>query len=106
MTSFRMHAPTACIRGFPAANIYDAPQAKTDAWYQAAMADLRLVVQVLDQASDGSWHEGIGYQSYGMSRLMPFLEMVRSLKAEDRTDFANALSGNGWTAQPPPCPAP
>ncbi len=41
-------------------------------WIALARGDSALVKQVTDLVTDGSWHEGVGYQQYGWSFAMPY----------------------------------
>ena len=76
----------------------DLQASRTDGWLQTAVSDLTQVQQVLDGVSDGTWHEGTGYQAYGLSRLAPFLEMLRAAKGTDLTDIAMVRAAGTYRA--------
>lgn len=48
-------------------------------WIEQAMANHTTKVhEVLDAASDGSWHEGLGYQNFGIRQYLTFLTAARN----------------------------
>ena len=78
---------------------------RASAWLARAQDDLAKVNLVLSQIPDGSWHEGILYQEYGISMSLPFWMALRAAGA-DYTDMG-ILRGLGkmfLTAQIPDVP--
>jgi hypothetical protein len=60
--------------------------ARAGNWLSRAQDDLAKVNLVLGQIPDGSWHEGILYQEYGISVSLPFWMAMRAAGA-DYTDM-------------------
>ncbi len=52
-------------------------------WVNHASHRMSLVQDFLDGIGDGSWHEGIAYQSYGLTLSLPFLTNLRRLQGID-----------------------
>ena len=55
-------------------------------WVSLAEADLQNIEVALGPISDGSWHEGLAYQQYGMSMALPFW-MASRRAGLDHTDI-------------------
>jgi hypothetical protein len=56
---------------------------RTQTWIDQAVDHLSRVQYLLEGLADGSWHEGIPYQSYGLTLSLPFLDNLRRLKGID-----------------------
>ncbi|MCB0185175.1 MAG: DUF4962 domain-containing protein, partial [Caldilineaceae bacterium] len=56
---------------------------RADVWVAHAKAQLIHVRDLLNAINDGSWHEGIHYQSYGLTMMLPFLVNLRALDGTD-----------------------
>lgn len=52
--------------------------ARAAAWLDQAEQGMRHVTDILNGIQDGSWHEGIPYQSYGLTMMLPFLVNLKS----------------------------
>src|SRR5205085_10582757 len=55
-------------------------------WLASAQDNLAKVNLALSSISDGSWHEGIAYQGYGLSMSLPFWMALRA-SGVDYTDM-------------------
>jgi hypothetical protein len=66
---------------------------RAPSWVELARANLANISQVLGSISDGSFHEGLRYQEYGLSTAMPFwIALARA--GSDYTDMG-LLRGMG-----------
>ncbi len=52
-------------------------------WVDHASNQISIVQYVLNQIADGSWHEGIEYQSYGLTLSLPFMVNLRKIQGTD-----------------------
>jgi hypothetical protein len=52
-------------------------------WVDQAASQMTIVRDILNHIGDGSWHEGIDYQSYGLTMMLPFLDNLRRLEGID-----------------------
>src|SRR5258708_846650 len=52
-------------------------------WVDQAYGQLSKVRDILDSIQDGSWHESIDYQSYGLTMMLPFLINIRKIEHRD-----------------------
>ncbi|NJO06827.1 MAG: DUF4962 domain-containing protein, partial [Chloroflexaceae bacterium] len=59
----------------------DVPAAQQ--WVDHAAARLERLVALLEGIGDGTWHEGISYQQYGLTTLLPFLVNLRDVQGID-----------------------
>ncbi len=57
--------------------------ARAEMWVEQAADRMSLVQDFLTGIGDGSWHEGIHYQSYGLTLALPFWVNLRRLKGTD-----------------------
>ncbi|MBN1283773.1 MAG: SH3 domain-containing protein [Anaerolineae bacterium] len=57
--------------------------ADAQTWIDHARARLLVGRDVLDGIGDGSWHEGIPYQSYFLSMSLPFMVNLRRIEGTD-----------------------
>ena len=57
------------------------PRAQT--WIDQAVNEIKKMQHLLNGIDDGSWHEGIHYQSYGMTLFLPFLINLRNIQGVD-----------------------
>ena len=60
--------------------------ARAAGWLASAQDNLAKVNLALSSISDGSWHEGIAYQNYGLSMSLPFWMALRA-SGVDYTDM-------------------
>ncbi len=56
---------------------------RAEEWLRRATERLARAHDFLEGIGDGTWHEGIPYQSYGMSMLVPFLVSLRTVQGTD-----------------------
>lgn len=56
---------------------------RAQTWVDQAQGQMSRVQAILDGIGDGSWHEGIPYQSYGLTMLLPFLTNLRRVQGND-----------------------
>lgn len=52
-------------------------------WLEHAQQRLVITHDMLQGIGDGSWHEGISYQDYGLTMLLPFLVNLRDIQGVD-----------------------
>ncbi len=52
-------------------------------WLELAQQRLAIQTALLEGIGDGTWHEGISYQHYGLTQLLPFLVSLRALHGVD-----------------------
>lgn len=52
-------------------------------WLDFATRQLAIERDVLNSIGDGTWHEGISYQNYGLTLSLPFLVNLRRLTGQD-----------------------
>ncbi|MFN8486558.1 MAG: DUF4962 domain-containing protein [Caldilineaceae bacterium] len=50
---------------------------KANTWLDEATQQMQRVQSLLNGIQDGSWHEGIQYQTYGLTMALPFLVNLR-----------------------------
>jgi hypothetical protein len=84
----------------------EAPDSTTDAWIAYAAQNARTVNAVTDPISDGGWHEGLGYLSYGSMFHVPFTYALARAGGDDLTDMAMlrgevGLRAHGQIAEAP-----
>ena len=60
--------------------------ARAAGWLSIAQANLVKLQQALGPISDGSWHEGVPYQAYGLSMALPFWDAL-ARSGVDLTDL-------------------
>lgn len=58
-------------------------EADAPLWLEGASSQLAQVQTILNAINDGSWHEGVHYQTYGLTLMLPFLVNLRSLTGRD-----------------------
>ncbi|MEZ4706056.1 MAG: heparinase II/III family protein [Caldilineaceae bacterium] len=56
---------------------------RAEAWLEQAISQLQKTQAVLNGVADGSWHEGVHYQDYGLSMMIPFWLSLRMNTAID-----------------------
>jgi len=59
------------------------PEMNPQTWLDQAVKEIGYVRALLDGVGDGSWHEGIQYQNYGLTMMLPFLYNLRRLEGID-----------------------
>ena len=64
-------------------------------WLALVQADLEKLKVTIGQIPDGSWHEGLPYEGYGLSMALPFWQAMRHA-GSDYTDMG-LLRGYGET---------
>ncbi len=52
-------------------------------WIDQAVDQMKRVQFLLDGVGDGSWHEGMHYQSYGLTLSLPFLRCLKDIQQID-----------------------
>jgi MYXO-CTERM domain-containing protein len=67
--------------------------ARAAGWLSLAQGNLAKLQQSIGQIPDGSWHEGLPYEGYGLAMAMPFWSAMRHAGA-DYTDMG-LLRGYG-----------
>ncbi|MFY0566036.1 DUF4962 domain-containing protein [Archangium lansingense] len=65
----------------------DLPDATTGPWLELATGNARKVKRVLDLVTDGLWHEGFGYVTYGLSWYLPFVHALQRVTGVDVGDL-------------------
>jgi hypothetical protein len=66
-----------------AALVLEGEDPRAQDWLNQAVDQLSRVSYILEGMGDGSWHEGISYQSYGLTLSVPFRYNLRRLKGQD-----------------------
>lgn len=56
---------------------------RAQTWLGTAVDMMSRDKSILEGIGDGSWHEGISYQSYGLTLSLPFLKSLRQLEGTD-----------------------
>jgi hypothetical protein len=56
---------------------------RAEMWLQHVVARLELALYFLNHIVDGSWHEGMGYQGYMLSEMLPFLVNLRKIEGQN-----------------------
>jgi hypothetical protein len=56
---------------------------RPELWLDEAVNQLQRAMFLVDGIQDGTWHEGIHYQSYAFSTTLPFLSNLRTLTGID-----------------------
>lgn len=64
------------------------PTTTTQPWLDLATGNARKVKQVMDLVTDGLWHEGYSYVTYGLSWYLPFVSALKRLTGTDLGDLA------------------
>ena len=64
------------------------PDGTTQPWLELATGNARKVKRVLDLVTDGLWHEGFGYVTYGLSWHLPFVSALQRVTGTDVGDLA------------------
>ena len=59
------------------------PEMNPQTWLNQAVDQIGRVTALLNGIGDGSWHEGIQYQNYGLTMMLPFLYNLRRLENID-----------------------
>ena len=62
--------------------------AAVDSWRALATANAARIQAACNVLTDGTWHEGFAYMSYGWNWHLPFVEALRRAGREDLTDLA------------------
>ena len=60
--------------------------ARASGWLSIAEQNLQKLMLSIGQIPDGSWHEGLPYQGYGLGMSLPFLQAMRHA-GRDYTDM-------------------
>jgi hypothetical protein len=66
-----------------AALVLEGEDSRAQSWLNHATDHLTRIDSLLEGIADGSWHESIPYQSYGLTLSLPFLHNLRILKGID-----------------------
>ncbi len=56
---------------------------EAQAWVAQAISSIQRLQYLWDGIGDGTWHEGIPYQRYGLVMALPFMTNVRSIQGTD-----------------------
>ncbi len=56
---------------------------RAQTWIDYAGNQMSIIRDVLNEIGDGSWHEGILYQSYGLTMSLPFMTNLRRIQGDD-----------------------
>ncbi len=56
---------------------------RAQTWIDQASSEMSRVQYLLDGIEDGSWHESIPYQSYGLTMSLPFMVNLRKIQGTD-----------------------
>jgi hypothetical protein len=79
-----------------AALALQAEDARAMQWLSQARFKLSRVQALLEGIGDGSWHEGIPYQSYGLSMTLPFWVNLRRLTQTDDLPHRYLKAYGAW----------
>src|SRR5205085_1686677 len=71
--------------------------ARASTWLSLAQGNLQKLALALGPISDGTFHEGLPYQGYGVSMSMPFWTALAQSGA-DYTDLGPAVLHSSWDA--------
>ncbi|MCP4413264.1 MAG: DUF4962 domain-containing protein, partial [Gammaproteobacteria bacterium] len=52
-------------------------------WINQAVAELSKIKYLLEGIGDGSWHESVNYQNYGLTMSLPFLKCLKTNQQVD-----------------------
>ncbi|WNG46292.1 DUF4962 domain-containing protein [Archangium minus] len=63
------------------------PSTTTQPWLDLATSNARKVKQVMDLVTDGLWHEGYSYVTYGLSWYLPFVSALKRVTGTDVGDL-------------------
>lgn len=66
-----------------AALVLEGEDERSRVWRDHAISQLDRDRYLAEGIGDGSWHEGIPYQDYGLTLFLPFLDNLRRLKRQD-----------------------
>jgi hypothetical protein len=56
---------------------------RAQVWIDYAQGQMQRVQYILNGVGDASWHEGIPYQSYGLTLALPFMINLRNIQGTD-----------------------
>jgi hypothetical protein len=65
-------------------------------WMNHANEQLGFLTYLLDGSADGSWHEGINYQNYLLTMLLPYLWNLRQLEGQDMLPHEYLRNYTNW----------
>jgi len=66
-----------------AALVLQGEDMRAEAWLAEAGEQISRVAFLIEGGGDGSWHESIPYQNYGLTMTLPFLANLRRLQGVD-----------------------
>ncbi len=69
---------------------------RSSEWISLATARLSHVRDLLTRITDGSWHESIPYQSYGLTMVLPFWYNLRRLAGQDDLPHRYLSNYGAW----------
>lgn len=65
-------------------------------WLALAQARLSILTALLEGIGDGTWHEGISYQHYGLTQVLPFWVNLRAVRGVDLIPHTYMQSYGAW----------
>ncbi len=65
-------------------------------WLSLAQARLSILTALLEGIGDGTWHEGISYQHYGLTQVLPFWVNLRAMRGVDLIPHTYMQSYGAW----------
>jgi hypothetical protein len=65
-------------------------------WLEQASNQIAQVQTLLNAINDGSWHEGVHYQNYGLTLMLPFLVNLRNLTGRNLLPTAYLRNYGAW----------
>ncbi len=71
--------------------------AQAQQWLAQVIDQMGRVRDFLNAIGDGSWHEGIFYQNYGLTLTLPFWDSLRQVKGIDLIPHAYLQGYTYWT---------
>ena len=66
-----------------AALVLEREDGRAEGWLSLAIDRISRVSNLLSGVTDGSWHEGIAYQDYGLALSLPFYYNLQRLRSQD-----------------------
>ncbi|MCL4488723.1 MAG: DUF4962 domain-containing protein [Chloroflexi bacterium] len=70
--------------------------ARSQMWVDQARNQMSRVQFILDGIGDGSWHEGIAYQSYGLTMALPFMVNLQRIQGSEIIPREYLRSYSNW----------
>jgi len=79
-----------------AALVLQGSDSRANLWLAQAVDDLVRVDSLLEGIGDGSWHESVNHQNYGLTMTLPFLVNLRRLTGQDLLPHTYLRNYTDW----------